>query len=291
MSSQRSLIVDFSSLDAVIHTGGSGFSASVSGRAQLYAVVFDGILRAAESGVPRRMLTIKADPTAGEGVLFRAISADIARMVEFEVDAISDTEGIGQDLAELMDRYRPSEISVPVVLTDWETVDQKGRRRLRANYARAYETTRGDGIGIAWDLHLGSDPGHDAVELAIRFITWAQDRGLDPPTWICDLPRVQSLAWRIVERVNIDDRSGVETLFRLSPARDDAIRIGSSDAAEPDRIVAFDGHALMVVGADRMGDLLRRHLDGASDADATARAIGDALVRLASTLDREFAAT
>lgn len=281
------MIID---LTSVVNAFGA-VSDLAQGRARsvrLVNVMFDGIVLALENGLPRASARIWSDIVVGEGVLYRAISQDVSRMVTFEVDQQQHPTDLELDVAELVARYKPDTICVPLSWRELTVAEDASRRRLRALYARLLEVGRQWSTDIAWDIRSNSTPPVDNITDTLKLMEWLQDRGLDPNAWALDLPMYDRFAMMLVARAHIDGNSDIQVMFRSDGHRIDA---NANPELVARKLATLDTATQMLIGAPYFTSELTRFLDDDLDASEAEQRIATRLIELATWSERELAAT
>ena len=284
---QSPIIVDFTS----VVNSARGVPGTATSRVQsvkLINVVFDGIALAIDSLDARDKIGVWGDIETGEGMLYRAISKDLQRMVTFDFDPDSHPAALENEVAEVIDRFQPDTLSIPLSWHDLSVAQSANRRRLRALLARLLEIGKQGSIDIVWDIHATSTPPVDNITDTLKIMEWLQDRGLDPTAWVLDLPIYDRFAMMLVARAHIDGRSDIQVIFRSEGHPNNPATSRETVMAE---VAALGANSPMLVGASYFGEELKLVSGGESDTASTSQVIADRLIDLSKHPNRELATT
>lgn len=255
---------------------------------KLVNVVFDGLMQALADGLPRPHVRIWSDTTVGEGIMYRAISTEIPRMVTFHVDAEHHPADLETEVAQLVARFKPDTLCVPLSWHELRVAEDASRRRLRALYARLLEVGRHWETDIAWDIRSTSTPPVDNITDTLKIMEWLQDRGLDPNAWALDLPVYDRFAMMLVARAHIDGNSEIQVMFRSEGHR---VEPQADLERVTERLATIDTSTQMLIGASYFSSELKRFVDGEADASEVTELIALRLAEVSAWADRELATT
>lgn len=255
---------------------------------KLVNVVFEGVLLALAEGLPQQTVRVWSDVAVGEGVLYRAISEEVPRMITFHVDAEHHPADLETEIGKLVSRFKPDTLCVPLSWHELRVAEDSSRRRLRALYARMLEVGRHWSTDIAWDIRSTSTPPVDNITDTLKIMEWLQDRGLDPNAWTLDLPVYDRFAMMLVARAHIDGNSEIQVMFRS-----EGHRVEPEESLElvSERLPALGTSTQMLIGSTYFSTELKQFVDGDAGASEVAELIAQRLLDVATWTDRELAPT
>ncbi len=191
--------------------------------ASLKEVVFDGLVQAIESGVPKSSVTVWADADLGEGVHLRARAMSLgsgvvmSRLVSEPAvlgeayDAIKSAAHLGAGAALAATAYDPGDSS--------EARDSQ-RDRLRLVSERCGES----GLQFAVELLPLPALANGSTEMSamhlVEGIRQLQDAGVNADVWVVEPPLDAKAAAVIAAQAHVDDRFNVSVLFGVGGKRD-----------------------------------------------------------------------
>lgn len=286
--SNNPIVVDFVGIAQLARIN----STTAAGRNQqvmLANTVYQGVLEAIKDDPSlKTLLTVWSDARVGEGLLFKSITNNIPSMITFRIDSESDLASLEQELDETLHRYRPSVVVVPLSWPELESAPPAKRRRIRSMAARVLEICRSTGLDTAWDT--GFEPVHtpDTAVDSMKIMTWLQDRGLDPSSWILDLPISEQREAMMIGRAHIDGVSDIRLLFRTAEIAVDA---DIHRALRIDALAKSRGAGQVYVGAPHFNSSLERLMDDELTADEVSTQVAETLTSLTRKYDRESTVT
>lgn len=247
--------------------------------ADLKQVVFEGLLKAIENGVPKSQAAIWTDSDLGEAILLRGrsmnlntmMSVERARVAEFRFE---DALGFSERLANLDVTYAAAR--VPYNPGEEMQVNEAQQRKLR----RLSEISRSSGPGLLLELFMrptqaqidqsGSIEAWNAgvrPGLIVQAIRELQDAGVEPDLWaLRGIDNTAAMATATAQAQVDDRKTGV--LFTLGD--DFALESKqSSDLAEDliNLAARTPGCRGLVIGPAVYAEELRLYNDGEIERD------------------------
>lgn len=282
--SKHTIIVDFVSI-ARLARKNAGTAVGRNQQVQLVNAVFQGVLEAIDIEPSMvNLLTVWTDAKFGEGMLFKSISHDIPRMVTFRMDSESDLATMEGEMDSTVLRYRPSVVVVPLSWQDIESAPPAKRRRIRSMAARVLEKCRSEQLETAWDTGFTPVYTPDTAVDTVKVMTWIQDRGLDPSSWVFDLPISEHREAMMIAQAHIDGMADVKLLFR---SVDDSMDAAIDRALRIDSLAKSRGVGQLYVGAPHFGASLERLMDDELTPDEVSSRVADILTEFTRKYDHE----
>lgn len=279
---KNSIVLDFASI-ATLAPGDADTAARRSRQVKLINAVFDGVLQAIQlEPSTKEQITVWSDARVGEGLLYKSISNNIPSMVIFKIDSESDLATLESELSELVGRFHPSVVVVPLAWPELESAAPAKRRRIRAMAARVLELCKQLQLETAWDTGFKPVDRPDTAVDTMKMMAWLQDRGLDPNSWILDTPISEQREMMMIGRAHIDGVTDIKLLFRTA---DDTVDEVIDRARRIDSLAGSTGIGQVYVGAPHLSAPLTQFMDGEFTPVEASAEIADILMELIDRYD------
>ena len=241
--------------------------------------LIDSLELAFDGGISRDDVWLWLDADIGEGSLFRALSAKIPTLLNFDFDIRDYLEVAVEEMNELTTRFKPDVLVLPVRSVASEmgkiSVATSGWQSARSmtpidKHISIFDFAQSFGVKVAWDIRRPRGEWSDPMlqsENALRTISRFQDAGLEPAMWIMNLPSVGVVAEALSARAHIDDRNDVMTCFALETIFWTILRSQSETLLEslPEsvaiaikHIAAMPGNVKPIIGSETYATCLNR---------------------------------
>ncbi|MEX0761883.1 MAG: DUF2090 domain-containing protein [Dehalococcoidia bacterium] len=257
--------------------------------ATLKRVVFDGLVSAIESGLPKSQAAIWTDPDIGEGVLLRAKAMSLGTAASVENPGnglgLSDVSGAWEAINRLDTTFAAARISYNsgAPLAEREA----SQAQLRALTERCRESNRQLLIELTpvptkRQLEEYGDESVQSV-LLIEGIRQLQDAGVEPQVWAFEPPAERKAAATITAQAYVDDRTSVTVLFMVGSDPDpDRITVGPrrSERAVARLAARTTGVGGLLIGPQAYFGQLARLQQGAKEHDEAASGIASHIRKL-----------
>ncbi len=270
--------------------------------------LIDALELAFERGLPRDDVWLWLDADIGEGSLFRALSANIPTMLNFDFDVRDYLEAAIEEMNEVTTKFKSDMLVLPV-RNAAEDMGQISAPTSSPQTARSmtpidkhisiYDFAKSFGVDIAWDIRKPRGEWPDPMlqsENALKTISRFQDANLDPTMWIMNLPSVRIVAETLSARTHIDDRNDIiacfafETIFWTvfrnqnddSP-RDSLTALPKAVSVAIDAIANMPGNAKPIIGPETYATCLNQ----SNDSNDIASALASRLIAVSESLKVE----
>ncbi len=226
---------------------------------RLIGIIARGWELAIKDGGDADKTLLCAEPTLGEGALFKAIASNRQSMIPLPLQVENfNSMAFQEQINALSMKFRPAAFSVPIAMEADRLRSEAERRSPIDVYESVHKGVKEIGIDIIWDLRRAE---HGAVSFeadVIQIIHTMQDASLEPRGWIVDLPERSETMAILTSMAHIDGRedvsiafdpSGYETLNETSVMRsqEENAKIASDIARTPGNTqILFGAKALLL---------------------------------------------
>lgn len=251
--------------------------------AELKQIVFEGLLKAVENGIPKSQAAIWTDSDLGESILLRGRGMNLSTMMSVERSRVAefrfeDALGFSERLSSLDVTY--SAARVPYNPGEEPEINEAQQRKLR----RLSEISRANGPKLTLELIMrptqaqldqsGSQDTWDSTirpGLVVQAIRELQDAGVEPDLWAIRVIDNNAAMATATAQAQVDDRK-VGVLFTIGDNFSKTPQLDQNLIQLASRTPGCQG---LVVGPTIYAEDLRLYHTGEIDRDTASMRIAE----------------